>query len=83
MNIYTIRDNLKNTIAGKEEMIVDKTWLAESPYAGDIRRAADMAAVEFLKINLNELKRILDDVEMCCAQFTESSWESNPDRMGR
>ena len=65
MKIKTIAENLRNTIAGKEELLKDKTWLAESAYAGEIRRAADLATVEFLTININELKAILADVEKC------------------
>jgi len=75
VNIQTVTDNLRNTISGKEQLLKDKTWLAESPYAGDIRRAADMAAVEYLKINIDELKRILQDVEQCIRPASVGGFE--------
>ena len=58
MNIHKIRDNLKNTIAGKEHMLevyLKNLCLAQMP---------EDAAVSFLKINIDELKRILVDVEI-------------------
>ncbi len=88
MNIYTVRDNLKKTIEGKEKYLVEKqkdldfltTNLKQSAYVGE--EMAYRATIEFLKININELKVILFDVEKCCEQATLASWESNPDRSG-
>ena len=40
------------------------------------------ATVSFLKVNVDELKRILGDVEQCVAKDVEQSWRDNPDRMG-
>ena len=77
MNIYTVRDNLKNTIAGKEkyrdEMREDivKYKQTENP-----------AVAKFLEINIDELRSILKDVEQCCKKATEDSWALNPDRSG-
>lgn len=80
MNIQTVRDNLKNTIAGKEKA------LAEYQEARKIATMAEDIAlypvVEFLKVNIDELKRILQDVEVCCKQASNESWITNPDRMG-
>lgn len=80
MNIYTVRDNLKNTIAGKE------AYLAEWKNA-DLIETADRihcaTIVGMLEININELKRILFDVEQCCEQYSLMSWEINPERMGQ
>ncbi len=71
MNIYTVRDNLKNTIADKEEL------LALCP---ETEKNINIRA--FLKVNIDELKRILQDVEVCCEKATEQSWRDNPDRSG-
>ena len=87
MNIYTVRDNLKNTIAGKEKMLKDMKFqraFGDGSWQGDMaKQAAYFATVEFLEINIYELKRILADVEVCCEKDTEQSWESNPERMGQ
>lgn len=81
MNIQTVALNLRNTIAGKEEALA----LYES--RKDIPREAGsqiamIATIEFLKLNIAELKRILQDVEKCCEQASDESWITNPDRMG-
>lgn len=62
MNIQTVRDNLKNTIAGKE------AYLARLGNTRDMNDGAAMAVEAtraMLEINLEELKRILQDVEQC------------------
>ena len=71
MNIQTVADNLRNTIAGKEEL------LALCP---ETEKNINIRA--FLKVNIDELKRILQDVEQCCEQATLDSWTRNPDRSG-
>jgi hypothetical protein len=81
MNIHTVRDNLKNTIAGKEKMLAgiknpDDMFNMEA-------RMVAIATREFLEINIDELKRILKDVEVCCEQHTEMGWQINPERMGQ
>lgn len=79
MNIYTVRDNLKNTISGKEK------YLASLPNTRDMNDGAAMAIEatrQFLEININELKVILFDVEKCCEQYSLMSWETNPDHSG-
>jgi hypothetical protein len=55
MNIQTVADNLRNTISGKEKML--DTLKS--------RRIIDKGAVHYLEINIDELKRILQDVEQC------------------
>ena len=80
MNIQTVAENLRKTIAGKEA------------YLAEVRKAREMAnreedhalfaTQEFLKININELKVILFDVEKCCEKATADSWALNPDRTG-
>jgi hypothetical protein len=82
MNIYTVRDNLKNTIAGKEQYLL--SIQKERTFVG-LRDGEDIAlktVADFLEININELKVILFDVEKCCEQYSLMSWEANPDRSG-
>lgn len=65
MNIQTIRDNLKNTIANKENYLL--AIQQERTFVG-LRDGEDIAlrtTAQFLEININELKRILQDVEQC------------------
>ena len=79
-SIYTVRDNLKNTIAGKEaylEVMQKKAIKAED----NANMAAAFATIEFLKINIDELKKILADVEVCCEKATADSWRG-VDRQG-
>ena len=78
MNIYTVRDNLKTTIAGKE------AYLAK--IREDIvkyNQTVNYTVAKFLELNINELKVILFDVEKCCEQHALMSWEINPERMGQ
>jgi hypothetical protein len=63
MNIQTVAENLRVTIAGKEELLAHKKEY--SIYATEIQVAVHDATVEFLKINIGELRRILQDVEQC------------------
>ena len=80
MNIYLIRDNLKNTIKGKEKYLDEvRTARCIADRSEDI---ALHAVQELLKVNIDELKRILKDVEKCCEKATYDSWRENPDRMG-
>lgn len=64
MNISTVRDNLKNTIAGKEKMLTTLQARVGLERAG-IDQVAFIATVNFLEINIAELQRILQDVEQC------------------
>ena len=59
MNIKTVRDNLKNTIAGKELLLVE----FQTQPTND--RVSQVVA-QFMQINLDELNRILADVEQSC-----------------
>jgi hypothetical protein len=80
MNIHTVAENLRKTIAGKER------YLAEMQENYRLSTMAEgmalTATIEFLKININELKVILFDVEKCCEKATLDSWRENPDRSG-
>lgn len=85
MNIQTVRDNLRNTIAGKEKMLASLN--PNNPYSEEFKSEGEVmarrATIEFLKINIAELKRILADVEVCCEQHSEMGWMINPERMGQ
>ena len=80
MNIYTVRDNLKNTIAGKEAFVArlsnTRDMTAEAAMAMEATRT-------MVEINLDELKKILADVEVCCHQAVVASWAGSEDRMGK
>jgi hypothetical protein len=68
MNIQTIAENLRNTIAGKEKML-------EEFESVTLRNGANLEVIyvmkEFLKVNINELKRVLQDVEQCVFDYDE------------
>ena len=72
MNIQTVATNLRVTIAGKEELLTELKG----------RRIPPEVSIHYLEININELKRILEDVEQCAKQAADDSWVTNPDRMG-
>lgn len=81
MNLSTVITNLKNTIASKELLLEGtKRQIPAVVELGRLR--ALQTTVEFLEINIDELKRILADVEQCVAKDVEQSWRENPDRMG-
>ena len=75
MNIYTVRDNLKNTIASKEQMLAEKIDRKEHGWFNSTSEiVANRATIEFLEVNIDELKKILADVEKCCETATANSW---------
>lgn len=67
MNIFVVRDNLKNTIAGKELHLTNTTKIRDEQDLTLEQEVANYMTIQFLKINIDELKRILQDVEVCCA----------------
>ena len=78
MNIQTVAENLRNTIAGKDELLANLKS----------RRIPPEETIRFLEINIAELQRILQDVEQCIPkepEFDESDSEEvrNLIRMGR
>ena len=85
MNIHIVAENLRNTIEGKEQALKEynKACMISSDPLDVGERMALTATIEFLQININELRRILADVEKCCEKATADSWELNPERMGR
>ena len=76
MNIQTVANNLRNTIAGKEMLL--ETYKNPSVLTKSIRETM----THMLEINIAELQRILRDVEQCAKQESDDSWITNPDRMG-
>ena len=87
MNIQTVITNLKNTIAGKEMLLAEKIDRKEHGWFNSTSEiVANRATIEFLEINIDELKRILKDLEQCAADSKEFStwahWQQNPDRSG-
>jgi len=80
MNIQTVQANLRNTIAGKEKMLAHMN--ENCGYASTGQVMAHNATVEFLKVNIDELKRILTDVELCMNDAAANSWAGEVDRQG-
>ena len=81
MNLQTVITNLRNTIAGKEEALAVYESRKDIPRApGD--QMAVVATIEFLKVNIAELNRILDDLVECQVTGINLTWQQNPDRSG-
>ena len=83
MNIYQVRDNLKNTIAGKEKYLAECNDALDKGITSTGVHIAVNTTKEFLEINIAELQRILVDVEVCCEQYSEMGWMINSERMGQ
>jgi hypothetical protein len=82
MNIQTVAENLRNTIAGKEQLLKQHHNTLELYKRGAKENTgvemAINATVQFLDINIGELKRILQDVEQCMPKvakaYTMGDW---------
>ena len=95
MNIHTVAENLRNTIAGKQAML-DGLKVSDKEGYYIIK--------QWLEINIDELTKILTDVEQCVFDYDElkedlkeangrvrqlerensdMGWQINPDRMGQ
>lgn len=76
MNIQTVRKNLERTIANKEAFFAE----LQTNKAND---EVSQVVAQFMQINLDELKRILADVEQCCQTQTkkkaDDSWVGTVD----
>jgi hypothetical protein len=86
MNIHTVAENLRKTIAGKEAYLARWREIIAAYEAKDDHCDAWLTAtvtLQYLDININELKVILFDVEKCCEKATLDSWIINPERMGQ
>lgn len=79
MNIQTVKANLRNTIAGKEKML--DAMNPNNPYSEEFKSEGEVmarrATIEFLKINIGELKRILADVEQCEQFNNYEKWDGD------
>jgi cell fate (sporulation/competence/biofilm development) regulator YlbF (YheA/YmcA/DUF963 family) len=62
MNIQTVAENLRNTIAGKEKYLSEVYEQREVSKGDDI---VSFVTAQMLEFNIDELKRILQDVEQC------------------
>jgi hypothetical protein len=60
MNIQTVKTNLEKTIAGKEQKLTE--WKSVK---ATLHPVMFQTLVPMLEINIDELKRILQDVEQC------------------
>jgi len=66
MKIETLKHNLEQTIAGKVAYLeTAKSDLICGDYVGS--RMAQTAFIEMLTLNIDELRNILNDVELCIA----------------
>jgi hypothetical protein len=65
MNIQTVALNLRVTIAGKEQLLTK--WQEFHPVESS-DRSHKATMVGMLGINIDELKRILEDVEACAIE---------------
>lgn len=68
MNIQTVIGNLKSTIASKEDLLVD--YQEARKHLAGAEDTALFASVSFLKVSIDELKRILQDLEQCGPEWT-------------
>lgn len=88
MNLSTVITNLKNTIAGKGVYLANAIKIREEQDLTPEQDSANYVTIQFLKINIDELRRILQDLEQCIPaepEFDESDSEEvrNLIRMGR
>ena len=69
MNIQTVKTNLEKTIAGKEQMLaLYKEKLEIGNYFKQeikVNQTPEKITIKFLETNIDELRRILQDVEQC------------------
>ncbi len=82
MNIQTVAQNLRNTIAGKEKHLVSLNGVLAGHHLTPTERTVCGTTAKFLEVNLDELRRILKDVEQCIEKDVYNSWRDDPDRMG-
>jgi hypothetical protein len=77
MNLTTLQNNLRATIKGKEELLATYNDLSFSA----THRLVKEAMIQYLEVNIDELKRILTDVELCINDAAARSWDGCVDRM--
>jgi hypothetical protein len=69
MNIQTVKTNLEQTIAGKEMLLITYQNPSVNPYPKGVKETM----IQMLEINIAELKRILQDVEVCIADEIDAN----------
>jgi hypothetical protein len=69
MNIQTVAENLRNTIAGKVKHEAELEYALTLATMGE--RMALTATLAYLQVNIGELRRILQDVEKCVFDYDE------------
>jgi hypothetical protein len=62
MNVQTVATNLRVTIAGKEKYLAEVYEQRKVSNGDDI---VSFVTAQMLEFNIDELKRILQDVEQC------------------
>jgi hypothetical protein len=71
MNIQTVAENLRKTIAGKVELLKHvRAKMLYEDVTGNVM--ANRATHDFLELNIDELRRILQDVEQCITKSEHS-----------
>ena len=65
MNIETVAENLRNTIAGKAHLLDQYSRVLDGDKMLYEQKIAASATSKFLEVNIAELKRVLQDVEQC------------------
>jgi hypothetical protein len=74
MSIQTVAENLRVTIAGKEQMLaLYKEKLEIGNYFKQeikVNQTPEKITIKFLETNIDELRRILQDVEQCIEKET-------------
>ena len=71
MNIHTVAANLRRTIAGKEKYLADLRY--QSTLMARAEEIVAKATIKYLEINIDELKKILADVEVCLADEIDAN----------
>lgn len=86
MNIQTIAQNLRNTISGKEKLLAEYESALSNGINSNPVWIATSTTKEFLEINIDDLKKILADIEQCSPSLpgegSNVDWLTNPDRSG-
>lgn len=78
MTLEEVKNNLVNTINAKKSLL--KAY--EDDKADDwFEDLVTNASIQYLEININELERILIDIELCMNDKNASSWVGCVDRM--
>ena len=62
-SVSTVRDNVARTIAGKQALLAAMRTQADSAHG--VTRTALTASIGFIELNLEELERILADLDAC------------------